>query len=100
MRPTALLCALLAAGCASPVVQPVSGDRAAGVVRVEVTRPMAVSYAWRDFDWSEADAQAVEACKRWGFSSADGFGVRCRERALVGGRCMDQVLVREYQCVD
>lgn len=98
MRALTLLCALLVAGCVSTAPQPVSGDRAAGVVRVAINQPVAFTAAFQDPDWTEADAIASERCVAWGYSSADAFGVLC-DNPAVTGKCMDQVLVREYQCV-
>ena len=90
----------LLAGCVSPIPQAVSGDRQAGVIEIVVDRPAALSYAVREFDWSEADAQALEACRNWGFTEARGLGVLCRNRVVISGRCVDRFVTRQYQCMN
>ena len=95
MRVLVVALALLACGCASSPPLAVGGDRAAGIVRYEVR---AASFRTRvdEQTWAAALDDAVSRCRAWGYESASAFAVQCEQR--VGGRCMDPVVTREYQC--
>ena len=98
MRVWTLCVVLVLTGCAVAPPQAIDGDRSAGTVRVGVSQPMGLSPMFTDADWATADAVALERCRAWGYQSADGFGVICYKKAITG-RCLDRLMVREYQCV-
>lgn len=95
MRPALLLAALLG-GCAAVVPEPMTADRAAGTITFVADRSLSPA---SDADWSAAQVEADRRCEAWGYTSADAMAVICNER-LLGGRCNDARLIRQYQCVD
>lgn len=96
MRGLVLVLVALVSGCAAVVPEPVSADRAAGTVTFVADRR---ATPFSDADWAAAQGEAMRRCKAWGYASADAMAVVCDER-LIGGRCNDSTLVRQYQCVE
>lgn len=93
-------CALLTmAGCASQKSwTSVGGSRADGSVKLGYTVGMfekpVVSNA-------QGDATAASVCQRWGYDSAEGFGMVnsvCQQRDGYGS-CIQTLVTREWQCI-
>lgn len=97
MRVLIVLCVLLA-GCSSAQPRAIGGDRAAGVIRYEI-RNVSLRTRVDAETWASAEADALKRCRAWGYESATSFDVRCQQPSLRGG-CADELVRREYQCVD
>lgn len=94
----AVLTAALLAGCTvnkSPL--PTGGSRADGTVELSYEIG---EYEQAKINGYEADAQALERCKAWGYSGAQMFGGQKRQCMQPGayGTCILYNVTLTYQC--
>lgn len=101
MKPLVVATVLLTmAGCASQKSwTSVGGSRADGSVKLGYVVNM---FEKPVVSQSQGDANAASVCQRWGYDSAEAFGMsssKC-QRTDGYGNCTQSLVTREWQCIN